>query len=82
MIFKNSKWYDVLKWIALCFLDAVGVAYESLAEVWNLPYGEEVFKTCAILSVLLGTLIGVSGVRYKNLQENEQMNSEVEMDEL
>ena len=31
MIFKNSKLYDALKWIALVALDALGIAYESLA---------------------------------------------------
>lgn len=71
MIFKNGKVYDVLKWFALVFLDAAGVAYEALSEVWSLPYGEEVFKTCSILSVLLGTLIGVSGLKYKNMIEAE-----------
>lgn len=65
MIFKNSKLYDALKWIALVALDAVGIAYESLAQVWSLPYGDEVMKTCTIVSVLIGTLIGVSSYKYK-----------------
>lgn len=64
MIFKNSKFYDALKWIALVALDAVGLAYEELAQVWNLPFGNEVMKTCAIISVLIGTLIGVSSRKY------------------
>lgn len=66
MIFKNSKMYDVLKWVSLVALDAFGVAYQSLAEVWNLPYGDEVFKTSVIISVLIGTLIGVSANKYTN----------------
>lgn len=82
MIFKNSKIYDVLKYLALICLDAVGLAYEELSAVWNLPYGEEVYKTCTILAVLLGSLVGVSSIRYKNLQENEKMNSEYEEDEV
>ena len=64
MIFKNSKLYDALKWIALVALDALGIAYESLSQVWNLPFGEEVMKTCTIFSVLIGTLIGVSSHKY------------------
>lgn len=67
MIFKNSKLYDALKWIALVALDALGIAYESLASVWNLPYGDEVMKTCTIISVLIGTLIGVSSYKYNKL---------------
>lgn len=65
MIFKNSKVYDWLKWIALVALDAIGLCYQTLANIWHLPYGDEVFKTCVALAILLGTLIGVSGVRYK-----------------
>lgn len=76
MIFKNSKFYDFCKWLALVCLDAVGIAYNELSEVWGLPYGEQVFKTCCIVSVLLGTLIGVSGIRYKNIPENIEMHSE------
>ena len=68
MIFKNSKLYDALKWIALVALDALGVAYESLANVWNLPYGDEIMKTCTILSILIGALIGVSSHKYKNIE--------------
>ena len=60
----NNKVYDVLKWVALIALDAFGVAYESLADIWSLPYGTEVMKTCSIISVLIGTLIGVSTYNY------------------
>ena len=72
MIFKNSKLYDALKWIALVALDALGIAYESLSQVWNLPFGDEVMKTCTILSVLIGTLIGVSSYKYNNPKLNEE----------
>ncbi len=71
MIFKNSKLYDVLKWVALVALDAFGIAYESLSQVWNLPYGDEVMKTCTIISVLLGTLIGVSSYKYNKNDKEE-----------
>lgn len=75
MIFKNSKLYDALKWIALVALDALGVAYESLANVWNLPYGDEIMKTCTILSILIGALIGVSSHKY-NSQEPDTDTTE------
>ena len=68
MIFKNNKTYNILKYMALIVFDAIGVAYEQLAGVWNLPYGTEIMRTCAIISALLGTLIGVSSHRYNNLE--------------
>lgn len=68
MLFKNSKLYDVLKWVALVGLNALGVAYESLSQVWNLPFGDEVAKTCSILALLIGTLIGVSSYKYNKAE--------------
>ena len=61
----SNKVYDTLKWIALIALDAIGVAYKGIAEVWTLPYGIEIMTTCSILSVLIGTLIGISNYNYK-----------------
>lgn len=82
MIFKDSRIYDFLKWLALVALDAIGIAYQSLANVWSLPYGDEVCKTCTILSVLLGALIGVSSRAYRIQQEEihalQEQQEEVE----
>lgn len=60
----SNRVYDILKWIALVALDAFGVAYNQLAEVWGFQYGNEIQTTCTIISVLLGTLIGVSSIKY------------------
>lgn len=71
----NNKVYDILKWVALVMLDAVGLFYQTLAEIWSLPYGDNVLKTCVALSVLIGTLIGVSGTQY-NRADNEERGYE------
>lgn len=83
MVFKNNKIYDVLKWLALVALDAVGIAYNALSGVWGLPYGQEIQTTCVILSVLIGTLIGVSGARYQqnNLNINDFTYEDYEIKE-
>ena len=60
----SNKWYNILKWISLIALDAIGVAYKGIAEVWTLPYGIEIMTTCSIISVLIGTLIGISTYNY------------------
>lgn len=60
----SNKVYDVLKWVALVALDAFGLFYQTIASIWGLPYGDAVLSTAVALSVLLGTLIGVSGARY------------------
>jgi hypothetical protein len=79
MLIKNDKLYNILKYVALIFLDALGVAYESLANVWSLPFGDEVMKTCTILSILLGSLIGVSSYSYNksNLLTDDESDDEL-----
>lgn len=59
-----NKVYDVLKWIALIALDALGLLYNTLAGIWGWPWGEEVLKTCSAISVCLGTLLGISTAQY------------------
>ena len=60
----NDKAYDVLKWVAMIALDAVGVCYSTLAAVWGWPRGDEILQTCAALSILLGALLGASSAEY------------------
>ena len=71
MIFKNNKVYDILKWISLTALDAIGLLYSTLAAIWGFPFGDEVLKTCAAISLCIGTLIGISSIQYKKLGEKK-----------
>ena len=38
----SNRIYDILKWIALVVLPAVGTLYFSLAQIWGFPYGEQI----------------------------------------
>ena len=64
MVLPN-KLYDVLKWIALIALPALGVFYFTIAKIWGLPYGAEITATIDALALLIGTLIGVSHLNIK-----------------
>ena len=61
----SNKLYDVLKWIALIALPALGTLYFALAGIWNLPYGEQVVGTIVALETFIGTILGISSVQYK-----------------
>ena len=61
----SNKMYDVLKWVSLVAIDALGLFYKTIATIWGLPLGDEVLATCTALSVLIGTLIGISSAQYK-----------------
>lgn len=65
----SNKVYDVLKWIAMCFLPAIGTLYFVLSGIWNLPYGEQVVGTITAVDTFLGVLLGISTAQYnKNSQ--------------
>ena len=61
----NNKTYDVLNWVALIVLPAMGVLYGSLADIWGLPYAEQIPSTITAVELFLGVVLGVSNAKYK-----------------
>ena len=45
----NDKVYDLLKYLGMIGLPAIAVAYQSLAQVWSLPYSEQIPSTVLII---------------------------------
>lgn len=60
----SNRTYDILKWIALVFLPAVATLYLGLAKIWNLPYPEAISGTIMLIDTFLGTLLGISSIKY------------------
>lgn len=60
----SNKMYDILKYIALIVLPAIGTLYFSLSSIWGLPYGEEIVGTITALDTFLGVLLGISTYSY------------------
>lgn len=60
----NNKVYNILKYVALIVLPALGTFYSVLAGIWGLPYGEQITGTILTVDTLLGALIGVSSSSY------------------
>jgi len=67
----TNKIYDVLKYIALIVLPALGTLYFALAGIWGLPYGEQVVGTITAIDTCLGALLGLSAYKY-NKNESEE----------
>lgn len=67
----NDKVYNVLKWLAILALPAIGTFYFTLASIWGLPYADEISKTCNALGTLIGVLIGVSSLNLKSEKDAE-----------
>lgn len=56
--------YDVLKWVVMIVLPAISTAYVGLAAIWHWPMADEVAKTCSVICVMLGALLGISTAEY------------------
>ena len=67
----NNKVYDILKWIAQIVLPALGALYFALAQIWGLPYGEEIVGTITAIDCFLGAILGISNVQYKKKIEQQ-----------
>ena len=60
----SNKVYDILKWIALFLLPAIGTLYFALAGLWGFPYGEQIVGTITAIDTFLGVVLGISTARY------------------
>ena len=60
----NDKVYDVLKWIAMYLLPALGTLYFAIASIWGLPYGEQIVGTITAIDTFLGVILGISTAQY------------------
>lgn len=62
----SNKTYDILKWIAMYLLPAIGTLYFTLGNIWGLPYGEQIVGTITAVDAFLGVLLGISTQQYNN----------------
>lgn len=76
-MFRN-KTYDILKWIAIVVLPALGTLYFALSQIWGLPYGEEIIGTIAAVDTFLGALLGISTNKYNNQSIENERSAELE----
>ena len=59
MKLSNSN-YDFLKWVAQILLPAFATLYFAIAQIWGLPYAEQVVDTITAIDAFLGALLGIS----------------------
>ena len=68
-IAMSNKVYDVLKWIAMVVLPAIGTLYFALAGIWGFPYAEQIGGTITAVVTFLGVVLGISSAQYKKKAE-------------
>jgi hypothetical protein len=67
----TDRMYDVLKWVAQILLPAVATLYFAIAQIWGLPYGEEIVGTITAIDAFLGALLGISTYQYNKDRNND-----------
>lgn len=60
----SNKAYDIIKWIVVIVLPAIGTLYFALAGIWGLPYGEEIVGTITAVDTFLGAVMMISSHQY------------------
>ena len=56
--------YDVLKWIVIIVLPAIGAAYTGLSQIWTLPYSSQIPATITVICTFLGAVLCISTAEY------------------
>jgi len=61
----TDKVYNILKYVALIAIPAIGTFYTTVASLWGWPHITEVSGTILAFDTLLGAFIGISSARYQ-----------------
>ena len=68
----SEKVYDWLKWIAVICLPALSTFIVVISKIWGWPdTGSMVAQTITAIGLLLGSLLGISHIQYKNMESEE-----------
>lgn len=65
----SNKTYDILKYLTIIVLPAIGALYTGLSQIWNLPYAAEIPATITVICTFLGAILCISTAQY-NREEN------------
>lgn len=69
----SNKIYDLLKWIAMYLIPAIGTLYFAIAGIWGCPYGEEVVGTLTAIDAFLGVILGISTHQYNKTADDSDI---------
>lgn len=81
----TNKVYDVIKWVAQYLLPAIGTLYFAIAQIWSLPYGEQVVGTITAIDAFLGAILGISSKNYQgegtfNIDTRDELKDVIKLD--
>lgn len=60
----SNKTYDIIKYLTIIVLPAIGALYTGLSQIWNLPYAAEIPATITVICTFLGAILCISTAQY------------------
>ena len=67
----QNKTYDILKWVTMIVLPALGTLYFALSGIWGFPYGEQIVGTITAIVTFFGVVLRISTDNY-NANKGEE----------
>lgn len=77
----SNQTYDILKRCCQIYLPALGTLYFALAQIWNLPYGEQIVGTITAVVTFLGVCLQISSNQYVEEDTVDDIDDILEDDE-
>lgn len=68
----NNKTYDILKYLTIIVLPAIGALYTGLSQIWTLPYAAEIPATITVICTFLGAVLCISTAQYNQDIQNKE----------
>lgn len=72
MIFKNSKVYDILKWICLTVIPALNILIAGLCALYGWSWGHFVIGTIDLIAAFIGAILGFGAIKYQKELKGEK----------
>ena len=69
----SNKAYDILKLVIVNILPALATCYFTVAQIWCIPYGEEVVGTISAITLCLGTILKLSSNNYEGENDTSDL---------
>lgn len=60
----SNQTYDLLKYLTIIVLPAIGALYAGLSQIWSLPYAAEIPATITVICTFLGAVLCISTAQY------------------
>lgn len=65
-------WYNVLKWVGLALLPAMGVLVATVGKAWGIPCIEQIVITIDAIGVFIATIIGYSQITATTIERDDE----------